>query len=127
MVFYVVLRIYAALYLLLFVYSAIVFFLNPNTYVENYFYNKIYNENHIYSDSYDQYTNSETNFFNRSRNDDEAKGLWKEKRLYELIYYGINLLLVIFGFCFSGLHKIVNSYLTLKFINDNDNNYYNYH
>jgi hypothetical protein len=119
MIFYVILRIYAALYLLLFVYSTIVFFLNPDTYVKNYFYKEIFNENNIY---YHDSDNSETYFFKRSINDDEATGLWKEKRLYALIYCAINLLLVIFGFIISILYKIIYSYLSLKFINENNNN-----
>ena len=123
MIFYVILRIYAALYLLLFVYSSVVFLLNPNTYVENDFYKEIVNGNQIYNqDSDDSNIYRGSYFFKRSINDDEATGLWKEKRLYVLIYCAINLLLVIFGFGLSGLHKIINSYLSLKFINENNNN-----
>ena len=129
MIFYVVLIIYAVLYLLLLIYSTVVFFQNPNTCIKNYFYTKIYNENHInnkdYSDnSYnsDNSDNSKTYFFKRSINEDEATGLWKEKRLYALIYCAINLLLVIFGFIISILYKIIYSYLSLKFINENNNN-----
>ena len=51
------------------------------------------------------------------------QGLWKEKRLYAKIYCVINLLLVIFGFVVSGLHKIIISYLSLEFIKENNNIY----
>ena len=105
--FYVILKIYILLYAFLFTYSYYIILYFPKTYV------------HLNSSDYEEDA-FYFSFYKITEKDDKVTILWKENGLNAIIFTFINLLLFILFWICSSLYKIIYTFLSYDFENNNN-------
>ena len=106
MFYYILFKIYIFIFLILFSYSSIVTLYQVN--ILNFYRNSLAPEDPFFN------PNAEIKF--------PEQKLWKDKRIYAIIFCGITLVLFIMVIFLSKLQNIINNYLSFKFDGVNINN-----